>query len=537
MGGKPWSSSACAVCKKRKVKVSDSSKKIENPLTEDRQCGLEEPQCARCVKRGIPCPGYPDRSFIHHKFTRSSYEKPDVETIFSTPLTRTRRSLLPRTVPSAPQTRMQMSSVYILNYFPIDIKESFGVESWYAILENLLILPSKSLMLEKAISALSCIYLGKIKGDESILRYGVELYNEGIRLLANKLRRGILDDDVLYTTVVFQVLEIIHCPHGLRIWLSHKAATNAILKRSYSNITASANPIKKAIVDIEKLATMYAVTAPKGSMNNWQSLLLSPAASPLDELFEIYVSINELFIKVEEIRSIGSQTSHADLSACCSLKRRILTWYIEKGSTIGHPPTQYLHGESPCADLSSNGLFGLPYRFQNMSTARYHILYWMALMTVEMLIHVIFTSMTHASNQEFSKSTSISHESCIMAEYYADQICRSIPYCLQEKMSSWGTHVILSCMIHVKKPYISLRRKAKFQWCRDALQVMKKRGIDIAGILSDLNLDIQRAFEASTVGQVTEMILRDDLFISPFKSLALESSSPGSISDQDEVEA
>ncbi|KAJ6028081.1 hypothetical protein N7540_003657 [Penicillium herquei] len=198
-------------------------------------------------------------------------------------------------------------------------------------------------MIEKAISALSSIYLGKIKGDESILRYGVELYNESIRLLTNNLRRGILDDDVLYTTVVFQVREvvldcllcpreramlifqIIHCPHDLRVWLFYKAATNDILKRSYSNITASANPIKKAVVDIEKLATMDAVTASKGSVDNSQSLLLSPAASPLDVLFEMYVSINDLLTKTEEIKSIGYQASHADLSAFYSLKKRILT--------------------------------------------------------------------------------------------------------------------------------------------------------------------------------------------------------------------
>ncbi|KAJ5716309.1 hypothetical protein N7493_008220 [Penicillium malachiteum] len=386
-------------------------------------------------------------------------------------------------------------------------------------------------MLEKAISALSCIYLGKIKGDDPILRYGVELYNEGIRLLANKLRRGTLDDDVLYTTVIFQVLEIIHCPDGLRVLLSHKAATKAILRRSYSNIIASTNPFKKAIVDIEKLAT--AVTSSKGYMNSWQSLLLAPAARPLDELFEMYVSINELFTKVEEIKYIGGQASHADLSACHSLKQRILTWYIEKEGTIGQPPTQYLYGESPCADLLSNGLFGLPYRFQSMSTARYHILFWTALMIVEMLIHVTLTSMRTVGNQDLSKNTHLSHESCIMAEYYADQICRSIPYCLQEKLSSWGTHVVLSCMVHVKKPYISLRRKAKFRWCQDALQFMKKRGIDIAGILSDLNRDTQRAFEESNMGQATEMILRDDLFISPLKLLTLESSSSGTITDED----
>ncbi|KAJ5702384.1 hypothetical protein N7488_009932 [Penicillium malachiteum] len=157
-------------------------------------------------------------------------------------------------------------------------------------------------MLEKSISALSCIYLGKIKGDDSILRYGVGLYNEGIRILANKLRRGILDDDVLYTTVIFQVLES---------WYA----------------------------DSEK-PQMNAVTSSKGYMNSWQSLVLAPVSRPLDELFEMHVIINELFTKLEDIRSIGGQENDADLSACYSLKQRILEWYIEKESTIGHPPTQ-----------------------------------------------------------------------------------------------------------------------------------------------------------------------------------------------------
>ncbi|KAJ5702385.1 hypothetical protein N7488_009933 [Penicillium malachiteum] len=168
-----------------------------------------------------------------------------------------------------------------------------------------------------------------------------------------------------------------------------------------------------------------------------------------------------------------------------------------------------------------------------MSTARYHILYWTALMILEMLIHVTLTSMRTASDPELTNNTYLSHESCTMAEYYADQICRSIPYCLQGKMSSWGTHVILSCMIHLKKPSISLRREAKFQWCQGALQVMKKRGIDIAGVLSDLNRGTQRAFEESHMDQATEMILQDDLFISRLEPLRHEASSPGTINEGD----
>ncbi|KAJ5721257.1 uncharacterized protein N7483_009191 [Penicillium malachiteum] len=95
-----------------------------------------------------------------------------------------------------------------MNYFPINLEGGLAVDSWHFILMEFLGLSKKSIMLEKALAAVSCIYLGKITNNDSVLRHGVTLYNQAIRILANMLRRGLVTDDVLYTTVVFQVLEV-----------------------------------------------------------------------------------------------------------------------------------------------------------------------------------------------------------------------------------------------------------------------------------------------------------------------------------------
>jgi hypothetical protein len=63
-------------------------------------------------------------------------------------------------------------------------------------------------MLEKAVTAISCVYLGKMSKDELILRRGTQLYNQAIRLLADRIQKNVFDDRFLYATVIFQMIEV-----------------------------------------------------------------------------------------------------------------------------------------------------------------------------------------------------------------------------------------------------------------------------------------------------------------------------------------
>lgn len=69
-------------------------------------------------------------------------------------------------------------------------------------------LPQKSLMLQKATSALSCVFLGKLHRDKPVLRYGVSLYNEAIHEMSKTISRRDYSADLVYTCALFEQIEV-----------------------------------------------------------------------------------------------------------------------------------------------------------------------------------------------------------------------------------------------------------------------------------------------------------------------------------------
>lgn len=69
-------------------------------------------------------------------------------------------------------------------------------------------LPRKSLMLQKATSALSCIFLGKLHSDKPALQYGLSLYNEAIYEMSKRISRRDYSADLIYTCVLFEQIEV-----------------------------------------------------------------------------------------------------------------------------------------------------------------------------------------------------------------------------------------------------------------------------------------------------------------------------------------
>lgn len=63
-------------------------------------------------------------------------------------------------------------------------------------------------MLEKANSALSCVFLGKLHQDRPLLRYGLRLYNQAIQDMLNALRRKAYSNDIVYTCMLFGQIEV-----------------------------------------------------------------------------------------------------------------------------------------------------------------------------------------------------------------------------------------------------------------------------------------------------------------------------------------
>ncbi|KAJ6007832.1 hypothetical protein N7540_011808 [Penicillium herquei] len=181
-------------------------------------------------------------------------------------------------------------------------------------------------------------------------------------------------------------------------------------------------------------------------------------------------------------------------------------------NSLGDPPSGYSPDDPLVSDFTLKcDLFGLPFRFANLDTARLYVLYWTSLLLIEILIHEMTTSIMilESRNNKSSGYFLPSSEQFIMAEHYADEICRAIPYCLQEGMGAWGAHIVVASMNHVTKPFAALRREAKFFWCQEIFQVISSRGMNLAVALGDLSLGLWRSYENQSPKSPFEMPLRD----------------------------
>lgn len=105
-------------------------------------------------------------------------------------------------------TRSQLISMFLDAFAAPNIGCSGEIDTLPNLVVQISRRPVKSEMLERALAAVSCIYLGRIKEDDALLQTGVQNYEIATRYMARMLSRMVQIDDMVYTTVIFQVLQV-----------------------------------------------------------------------------------------------------------------------------------------------------------------------------------------------------------------------------------------------------------------------------------------------------------------------------------------
>lgn len=118
--------------------------------------------------------------------------------------------IMPQAVASGPAMRGQVFSEFTNIYFPQSIDTSYALDVWHYLISGFSTLPKKTEMLDKAIAALACFYLGKQRKDDRLFHHGIQLYNSAIRHLSIMMSQNNYCDDIVYTTIVFQEIEVCH---------------------------------------------------------------------------------------------------------------------------------------------------------------------------------------------------------------------------------------------------------------------------------------------------------------------------------------
>lgn len=169
-----------------------------------------------------------------------------------------------QTVSFRPAFRDQINSSFSHAHFPINSKRKKGfhpVDHFESLFNQIAALPTKTLMLEQAISAVSCVYLGKMDSNDTMLHHGLQLYNSAMNHMSHLLTRESCSADLAYSSMIFQEIEVcvytfechmfltfdksIHSPQSLKAFRLHVWGSNSIMKRYRPQLLA--NPLTAVI--------------------------------------------------------------------------------------------------------------------------------------------------------------------------------------------------------------------------------------------------------------------------------------------------
>ncbi|KAF7718398.1 Fungal Zn(2)-Cys(6) binuclear cluster domain-containing protein [Penicillium ucsense] len=500
MGGTPWHSKGCIACRKRKVK-----------------CDEQEPECARCIKRGVKCPGYiRTRIYIHHPSVKYRDEArtaiPISQSQFqssaqqlcgplacsqavnvvqqTTPAPLTQPSPSGSTWQSRPMVREQIFSSFLSLLFGQTHPMS-ALNIWQYLIFSFGQLPRRSGTLDRALSAMSCLYLGKMNNDDRLFHYGLNLYGAAVQNVKSSVLRNTCDADTIYTTVIFQDLESYCCSFDFRTFLAHTQGTSAILHCHRDSLPR--NPLLDAIYNQhQKMRLMIATAGVNITEEEHQYLTNSTdgLSTAVSKLFALFAEFGPLSAMLNRTEIDDPEQRAKALGACLMQEEKIRAWYAQYVT-----PNSMFNCEAKDCNTdklpSTERLFGSGYRFSSLDDARMHHYYFVALATVQPWIQRLqrwaqpqptatmdlwapVTTPPHSEGQ---------HE---IPEFLADELCRMMPYYAKNTDQLSATGMLLFPVVAAIKIYIGLGQWEKFTWCLNALRLIGYRGLTMCNRLIDV---------------------------------------------------
>lgn len=128
-----------------------------------------------------------------------------------------------------PEVRSQLLASFINSF----LRPAQLLKTNKSLIETLPDLVGGSPLLDKAVISLSSAFVAKNNRDDRLLQYSTKLYSQAMKILHSKIMMGKgLGKDLLYTTIIFQVYELINCsPSGFPAWLAHVQGSNALIRQ------------------------------------------------------------------------------------------------------------------------------------------------------------------------------------------------------------------------------------------------------------------------------------------------------------------
>ncbi|KAJ5678729.1 hypothetical protein N7462_006973 [Penicillium macrosclerotiorum] len=521
MGGTPYQSKGCNTCRRRKVK-----------------CDEAKPECMRCLKNGHVCTGY-ERNYV---FIHNSIEYDKI--LFRRSRDPVKKGTSQAVESSLPKTQLDIShfnvnsgvrTQFVANFIDCfepsaEIRDGKGAAVTH-LQDTFPLFVSSSLVLDKAITALSAAFLAKRQHDPDLLVYSTRLYGEALQIVHSRIQSGRkCGQDSLFATVIFQLYELINSsPLGFRAWLAHVQGSNAILAQYESPNPPSVS--EHLFCRQLKFVTVCDAIGMRKSVYSYNQFWRAPPVEnpwrqPVDDILDLIIKCSELIEQIDVLIHHGvprllqdQNTAKVLLSRGLSLRDQLDYSYGEMQEKLGTPWSSP-HQSSFWTDLDHSipqYLFSSVIEFPSLTCAESHLLWWTTFILLYPLINDLLIFLGRSRNSvslTIWDVTSLdreipshviwpsgSPESLVdVAEHYADLICRSAKFLVQPETKAMGAQILLAPFSQATQFFHSQGATEKHRWCQSVFMVLPRLGFGIAPFLKDM---IWPKYEAATGKKVS----------------------------------
>ncbi|KAK5788966.1 hypothetical protein VI817_009924 [Penicillium citrinum] len=191
--------------------------------------------------------------------------------------------------------RSQLYSFLLGAYFPTNVRRTTDIEQvqyFFLNSSNMLERPGarddKFMISEKALSAMSCISLGRFNRDYRMTRYGVQLHRATTHHISKLMVQDPYNEDYMRAMVILKILEVRspnllpalykqsrklleaititsangkkkghHYPHGCDNWAPEMKESNPLLRQTYAYNGPPRSSLMRAVYHQQKQAVVW----------------------------------------------------------------------------------------------------------------------------------------------------------------------------------------------------------------------------------------------------------------------------------------
>ncbi|EXJ93834.1 hypothetical protein A1O1_02227 [Capronia coronata CBS 617.96] len=472
MVGVPGKSKGCNTCRRRK-----------------KGCDQKRPICGQCASSGYTCGGYSrDTTFIIHPASKAvqnavflSYAKP-------TP------AALQRSVDRA-AVESQCRSLFWDLYMPqgdASCRDAFILRcghpmNWAEVFQDI---SDQDRSLEEAFSALSISRVGQGNKDVRLVHESAKFYGNALKELQGALfdPKRMYSNQVLMACMLLGLYEVLEGPaFNSRSWITHaKGAARLIQLRgperhqewdAHHPFLASRIPTIYASILQRKstyLATEEWLTVP------WATQKHKTYFDRMVDLATHVPSILEKFdLLCEKAVGIGEDLVQL-LQQCEDLQTRLNQW--RGGTKTGATPRSVKH--QPADD--DGYPFGTDLWFKNHLFVHARLVYYTCSLALAEVVEDILQTLDFQAHQLPDSLDRNGLKELCNADRYANNICRSVTYCLQPEMGAWGANIVNFPANRALAYYQTMGNTAATDWLSRAFQTAKRRGFHVENVFTQL---------------------------------------------------